>query len=326
MRLRSTIAAAIAGALGFFAVAAAADAQTYPSRPLRLVVGFPPGGPTDIVGRLFAQKLTELFKEQVIVDNRPGAGGNIAADHVAKSPANGYTMLLTHPATHAISPTLYSKLPYDVIRDFAPVTHLISVPNMLVVHPSLPVKNVLALAELARRKPGEINFASGGSGTTGHLSGELFKTLAKVDMVHVPYRGTAPAITDLVSGQVHVMIDNMQSLLPYARSGRLRALAVTTTTRIPAAPELPTIAEAGIPAYDVSSWFGIVVPSGTPQNVIARLHAESVNAVKSPDVTARLADLGATPVGSTPEQFAALIKSELARWAPIIRASGARVD
>ena len=316
----------IGGASALLLVAALAAAQPYPSKPVRLVVGFPPGGPTDIIGRLVGTKLTEYFKEQVIIDNRPGAGGNIAADYVAKAAPNGYTVLLTHPATHAISPALYSKLPFDVVRDFAPVSQLVTVPNILVIHPSLPVRNVRELVALAKKNPGAINFASGGSGTGGHLSGELFKTMAGIDLVHVPYRGGAPAITDLVAGQVQVMIDNMQALLPYVRSGRLRALAVTPSARVPVVPELPTIAESGVPGYDVSSWFGLVVPAGTPQAVIDRLHADSVKAVKAPDVAARFADLGATPVGSTPEQFGAFIATEIAKWGPVVKASGARVD
>ena len=316
----------IGGASALLLVAALAAAQPYPSKPVRLVVGFPPGGPTDIIGRLVGTKLTEYFKEQVIIDNRPGAGGNIAADYVAKAAPNGYTVLLTHPATHALSPALYSKLPFDVVRDFAPVSQLVTVPNILVIHPSLPVRNVRELVALAKKNPGAINFASGGSGTGGHLSGELFKTMAGIDLVHVPYRGGAPAITDLVAGQVQVMIDNMQALLPYVRSGRLRALAVTPSARVPVVPELPTIAESGVPGYDVSSWFGLVVPAGTPQAVIDRLHADSVKAVKAPDVAARFADLGATPVGSTPEQFGAFIATEIAKWGPVVKASGARVD
>ena len=316
----------LCSALALVLTVTLAAAQPYPSKPVRLVVGFPPGGPTDIIGRLVGTKLTEYFKEQVIVDNRPGAGGNIAADYVAKAAPNGYTVLLTHPATHAISPALYSKLPFDVVRDFAPVSQLVTVPNILVIHPSLPARNVRELVALAKKNPGAINFASGGSGTGGHLSGELFKTMAGIDMVHVPYRGGAPAITDLVAGQVQVMIDNMQALLPYVRSGRLRALAVTPSARVPVVPELPTIAESGVPGYDVSSWFGLVVPAGTPQAVIDRLNADSVKAVRAPDVAARFADLGATPVGSTPEEFRMFIATEIAKWGPVVKASGARVD
>src|SRR5687768_17390149 len=316
----------LCSALALVLTVTLAAAQPYPSKPVRLVVGFPPGGPTDIIGRLVGTKLTEYFKEQVIVDNRPGAGGNIAADYVAKAAPNGYTVLLTHPATHAISPALYSKLPFDEVRDFAPVSQLVTVPNILVIHPSLPARNVRELVALAKKNPGAINFASGGSGTGGHLSGELFKTMAGIDMVHVPYRGGAPAITDLVAGQVQVMIDNMQALLPYVRSGRLRALAVTPSARVPVVPELPTIAESGVPGYDVSSWFGLVVPAGTPQAVIDRLHADSVKAVRAPDVAARFADLGATPVGSTPEEFRMFIATEIAKWGPVVKASGARVD
>ena len=313
-------------AIALAVVATQVAAQPYPSRPLRLVVGFPPGGPTDIIGRLVAKELGKVLNEQVIVDNRPGAGGNIAAEHVAKSAPDGYTLLLTHPATQAIAPALYANLPYDSLRDFDPVCQLISVPNLLVVYPGLAANNVRELVALARAKPGEINFASGGNGTTGHLSGELFKTLAGVNMVHVPYRGGGPAIAELVAGRVQVMIDNMQSLLPQVRAGRLRALAVTPTTRVAAVPELPTIAEAGVPGYDVTSWFGIVAPAGTPRAVIERLHAESVKALRAPELVARLQDLGATPVVTSPEQFGAFIRAEMAKWGPVVRSSGAKVD
>lgn len=313
-------AAALAG------FAAHALAQAYPTRPVRLVVGFPPGGPTDIIGRLVAKELSGFLKEQVVVDNRAGAGGNIAAEHVARAAPDGYTLLLTHPATHAIAPALYTKLPYDALRDFDPVSQLVTVPNLLVVHPGLGAKSVSELVELARAKPGEINFASGGSGTSGHLSGELFKTLAKVDMVHVPFKGGGPAIAELVAGRVQVMIDNMQSLLPHVRAGRLRALAVTPTVRVATVPELPTIAEAGVPGFEVTSWFGIVVPAGTPRPVVERLHAEAVKTVQVPELVAKLRDLGATPAGTSPAEFGAFIRSEQAKWAPVVKASGAKVD
>ncbi|MGE0873879.1 MAG: Bug family tripartite tricarboxylate transporter substrate binding protein [Burkholderiales bacterium] len=306
--------------------AAPAAAQSYPSKPVKLVVGFPPGGPTDIISRLVAGELGKNLGEQVLIDNRPGAGGNIAAEHVARSAPDGYTLLMTHPATHAIAPALYANLKFDVVRDFAPVLQLVTVPNMMVVNPSLPVSNVRELIELARKRPGEINFASGGSGTTAHLSGELFKTLTGVNMVHVSYRGGAPAVADLIAGQVQVMIDNMQSLLQHVRAGRLKAIAVTPKTRVAAVPELPTIAESGVPDFEVTSWFGIVAPAGTPQPVIDRLHAEATKAIQNPAVAGKLQDLGATTVSSNPAAFSAFIKAEIAKWAPVVKSSGARVE
>lgn len=301
-------------------------AQDYPNRPVKMVVGFGAGGPTDIVGRLFAAKMTELLGEPMIVDNKPGAGGNVAAELVANSEPDGYTVLLTHLATQVISPLIYSKLPYDVDRDFEPVTQLIAVPNMMVVHPSVPARSVKELIAIAKKSPGQLNFASGGSGTSGHLSSELFKSLAGVDMVHVPYKGSAAALADLRSGRVQMMTENLQFLLPQVKGGHLRALAVTPSSRVPAVPDLPTLDEAGVPGYEVTSWFGIVVPRGTPQAVVERLNREFVRAVNAPDVQAKLAEMGAIPVGSSARDFAAMMKRETVKWAPVVKAAGLRVD
>lgn len=303
-----------------------AGAQGYPSQPVKMVVGFAAGGPTDIVGRLFAQKMTELLGKPMLVDNKPGAGGNVAAEAVARSQPDGYTLLLTHLATHVISPLIYAKLPYDVERDFEPVTQLIAVPNLMVVHPSVAASSVAELVALAKKSPGQLNFASGGSGTSGHLSSELFKALAGVDIVHVPYKGSAAALADLRTGRVQMMTENLQFLLPQVKSGVVRALAVTPATRVPAVPELPTVAEAGVPGYDVTSWFGIVVPRGTPAPIVERLNREFVLAVNSPDVQAKLAGMGAIPVGSSASEFAAMMKRETAKWAPVVKAAGLRVD
>jgi tripartite-type tricarboxylate transporter receptor subunit TctC len=304
----------------------AAAAQEYPNQPVRMVVGFAAGGPTDIIGRLFAQKMSELMGKPMVVDNKPGAGGNVAAEVVARSQPDGYTVLLTHLATQVISPLIYAKLPYDVDRDFEPVTQLIAVPNLMVVHPSVAASSVTELVALAKKSPGQLNFASGGSGTSGHLSSELFKALAGVDIVHVPYKGSAAALADLRTGRIQMMTENLQFLLPQVKSGAVRALAVTPATRVASVPDLPTVAEAGVPGYDVSSWFGIVVPRGTPRAIVERLNRDFVRAVNAPDVQAKLAEMGAIPVGSSAPEFAAMMKLEAAKWAPVVKAAGLRVD
>src|SRR5688572_3064346 len=257
------------------ALCSPAVAQTaYPPKSLRFVVPFPPGGPLDIVARVIAQDLNRGWGQAVLVDNRPGAGGNIGADVVAKSAPDGYTILMGAVSTHAINVWLYSKLPYDPIRDFAPITLVTSVPNVLVVHPSVPVRNVQQLIALAKARPGQLNFASGSTGSAGHLAGELFKTMAGADMVHIPYKGAAPAVTDLVAGHVSLMFDNMASALPNIKAGRVRALAVTTAQRSPFLPDIPTISEAGLRGFDIGTWFGIFAPAGTPRDVVMRLNAE----------------------------------------------------
>src|SRR5687768_752360 len=262
---------------------APASAQTaYPSKTIRFVVPFPPGGPLDIVARVIAQDLNKAWSQPVIVDNRPGAGGNIGADVVAKSPPDGYTILMGAVSTHAINVWLYSKLPYDPIRDFAPVTLVTSVPNVLVVHPSVPAKNARELIALARSRPGELNFASGSTGSAGHLAGELFNTTAKVKTVHIPYKGAAPAVTDLMAGHVSFMFDNLASGLPNIKSGRVRALAVTTLKRSPFLPDTPTLDESGLRSFDVGTWFGIFAPAATPRDVVTRLNTEIVRLLRTP--------------------------------------------
>jgi tripartite-type tricarboxylate transporter receptor subunit TctC len=303
-----------------------ARAQPYPSKPIRLVVPYPPGGPLDTVARLTAQKVSEATQQPVIVDNKPGAGGNIGADLVAKSPADGYTILLGAVATHAINPALYASMPYDAVRDFIPVTQLASTPNVLIVHPSIPAANVREFITYAKANPGKLNFGSGSTGSAGHLAGELFKAMAGLDMTHVPYKGAAPAMQDLVGGQIQLMFDNLASALGQVRAGKVKGLAVTTAKRTPLAPDLPTIAESGLAGFDISTWFGIFVPAGTPREAVERLHAEFTRALAAPDVREKILTLGAEPVGNRPEEFAAYIRREAAKYARVIKASGAKAD
>jgi len=308
------------------AVASTAHAQPFPSKPIHFVVPYPAGGPLDTVARLLGQKVSESVKQTVIVENKPGAGGNIGADFVAKSAPDGYTILMGAVATHAINPTLYSHIPYDPVKDFAPVTEVAWTPNVLVVNPSLPVTSVKEFIAYAKAHPNQLNFGSGSTGSAGHLAGELFKSMAGVQMVHVPYKGAAPAMQDLIGGQIQLMFDNLASSLGQIRAGRVRALAVTTLKRSSLAPDLPTIAESGLPGFDISTWFGVFAPGGTPQPIVRKLHDEFVQALRAPDVQAKFRTLGAEPVGNTPEEFAAYIRSESQKYAKVIKASGAKVD
>ena len=327
MRRWSALTFPIFAALALALACTGAIAQSYPTRPIRLVVPYPPGGPLDIMARAIGQKLTEAWNQPVVVDNRAGAGGNIGADLVAKSPPDGYTLLMGAVATHAINPSLYSKMPYDPVKDFAPVALVAQVPNILVVNPAVPAKTVRELIELARAKPGYLNFASGSTGSTGHLAGELFNTMAGVKMVHIPYKGAAPATADLLAGQVQLMFDNLASALPNVKAGKLRALAVTTLARSPAMPDLPTIAESGLPGFDLTTWFGLMVPAGTPPEIVAKLNAEVVRALNANDMRERLEKMGAEPpANNTPEHFAAFIRAEAAKYARVVKDSGAKVD
>lgn len=305
--------------------AATAHAQEYPSRPLRLVIPYAPGGPVDIVGRVVASRLNEAFGQQVIVDNRAGAGGNIALEIVAKAAADGYTLLMGANGPIAINPSLYRTMPVDTRRDLQPVSMVASSAMILVVHPTLPAASVKQLIALAKGRPGAINYASSGTGSTAHLSSELFNSMAGVKMVHVPYKGAGPALADLVGGQVQTMFTGISSTLPYVKSGRLKALAVSSAKRLPILPELPTVAE-DLPGYEVSTWYGVFTPAGAPAPVIERLHRTLVQAMADPDARTRLAALGADTLTNTPGEFAAAIDKERAKWAEIIKVSGARAD
>jgi tripartite-type tricarboxylate transporter receptor subunit TctC len=303
-----------------------ANAQTYPQKPVRLVVGVPAGGTTDVVARLVGQKLGEQTGQQFVIENRGGAGGNIGAEFVAKAAPDGYTLFLATIGTMTINPALYSRMPFDTLRDFAAISQLTSMPQLLVVHPSVPVKTVKELIAYAKSRPGQLTFASGGSGTAIHLAGELFKTMAGVDMVHVAYKGGSPAMTDLIGGQVSLMFDQILTALPYAQNGRLRGLAVTTSARSPAAPQIPTIAEAALPGYAVTTWHGLLAPAGTPREIINRLASEASKALQNPDIRDRFATQGVDPVASTPEQFSAMMKSELEKWRKVVTTSGTKID
>ncbi len=307
-------------------VAAPAAAQSFPNRPVKLVVPFPPGGPLDTVGRTIAQKLTEAWGQSVVVENKPGAGGNIGADAVAKSPPDGYTVVMGALSTHAVNPSLYPKMPYDAVKDFAPITLVAITPNVLVVNPALPVNSVQDLVAYARANPGKLNFGSGSNGSAGHLAGELFKVDTGTDIVHIPFKGGAPATQALLAGETQFMFDNLANAMPQVKAGKLKALAVTTAQRSKLAPELPTMAEAGVPGFDITTWFGLLAPAGTPPDVIAKWNADVVKILNSPDMRERLTAAGAEPAPMTPPEFAAFIQRELARYARIVKASGAKVD
>jgi len=316
-------------ALGSVVLAAAAGgqalAQGYPAGPVRVIVPFPAGGGVDGTGRIVAQKLTEALGKQFIVDNRPGANGMIGSELATKSPKDGYT-LLVNGANFVTTPSLYSKVTYDPIKDFDPVSLVSLAPNVLVVHPSLPAKSVKELIALAKGRPGQVNFAGSGSGSTPHLAAELFNAMAKVKMVHIPYRGTGPAVTGLMSGEASVMFMPTTNAVPLVKSGRLRALAVTSLQRLPALPELPTVAESGLKGYQSSQWYGMLAPVGTPVEILNLLNSHIVKIMQTPDMKQRMTDGGNVAVGSTREAFATHIKEEFARWARVIQASGARVD
>jgi tripartite-type tricarboxylate transporter receptor subunit TctC len=297
----------------------------YPSKPVRIVVGFSAGGPSDILARLVAQKLGELLGHRFITDNRPGASGMIGAELVAKAPPDGYTLLMV-PATHSVNPSLYPKMPFDTVRDFTAVGLVAEGPFVLVVHPSLPVKNVKELIALARARQGQLNYASAGVGGLPHLAGELFKSMTGVQMTHVPYKGAAPATVELVGGHVPIMFNNMLSAVPHIKSGRLRALAVTTSKRSRALPDIPTIAESGVEGYDVSGWYGVLAPAGLPPDVLGRLNGAINRAVLQPEVIKQLANEGIDAMTSTPDEFATRIRTEIAKWAAVVKASGATAN
>ena len=301
-------------------------AQPYPSKPTRLIVPYPPGGSADILARAIGAKLGDQLGQPVVIDNRPGAGTIIGTEATAKAAPDGYTVMLGTVSSHAINPALNAKLPFDPVKDFTPVSLVASIPFVMLVHPSLPAETVQELIALARARPGQLNYASAGNGTSNHLAGELFKSMTGIDMVHVPYKGSAPALTDLLAGQVPVMFDLALTALPHVRSGAARGLAVTSKERSPVAPKLPTVAESGVPGYEVSAWFGVFAPAGVPPAATQRLNAELVKVMRQPAVRARLASQGADALSSTPEAFSAYLKDEIGKWAKVVKASGMKLD
>ena len=302
-----------------------AVAGTYPERPIRLIVPYAPGGGTDLTSRLIAQRLTESLKQQVIVDNRAGGAGNIGSEIAARSAPDGYA-LLTAGISFSINVSIFAKLNYDPVRDFDPVSLVATVPLIVVVHPSVPATSVRELIALAKARPGTLNYASGGTGTANHIAGELFKYLTKTDIVHVPYKGGGPALADVVGGQVQLLFNTMTSTVGFMNSGKLRALAVTGKQRSPAVPNLPTVAEAGVPGFDVGAWFGVVVPKGTPRPIVLRLNGEIVRITRLPEAREQFAAQGAEPVGSTPEEFGRHLRAEIDKWARVAKAANMRTE
>ncbi len=302
-----------------------AFAQSYPSKPIRLVLPYPPGGGTDVIARPLAQKLTEQLGQQVIVDNRGGAGGNIGMEFVAKSPPDGYTLLFALTAQYAVNPSLYPKLPYDPVKDYAPVSLLANAPYLLVVHPSVPAKAVPELIALMKARPGQLAYSSSGNGSGAHLAGEMLRSLARVEMTHVPYKGAGPAMPDLIAGQVQLSFVTYTAAGPHIKTGRLRALGVTTAKRSPTLPDLPAIAET-VPGYDSAVWYGFAAPAGTPADIVAKLNTEVLRVLAAPDFRNRITLEAVAPIGTSSEEFGAFIKSEIVRWAKVVKDSGAKVD
>jgi tripartite-type tricarboxylate transporter receptor subunit TctC len=323
MRIRERIFVALLALLG---VANAASAQSWPLRPLRLVIPFAPGGGADIAGRLIGQELTEALKQSVVIENRTGAGGTIAPNNVAKSAPDGYSMVLGHLGGIAIAPHLYKDLPFDPIKDLAPVTLVVNGLSVLVVHPELPVKTVGELVAYAKANPGKLSFASAGSGTDTHLAGELFKAMTGTSMVHVPYRGGAPAMVDLIAGRVQLSFGSVATTIPHIQAGRLRAIAMTGPTPFEGLPGVPTIAASGVPGYEVNNWYGIFLPAGSPQDIIQRLNTETIGILQKPEIRAKLIAAGLEPMWNTPAEFAAYVRAETDKWRKIVADSGAKPD
>jgi tripartite-type tricarboxylate transporter receptor subunit TctC len=301
-------------------------AQAYPAKSVRIVVGFAAGGPTDIVARLVGQKLTERMGQTFVVDNRPGAGGVLATEQVAKAPADGYTLLMGTIGGLTVSQHLLARIPYDTLRDFAPITQAVSNTNIMVLHPSIPAKSVKAFIALAKSRPDALTYASSGNGTITHLSGELFKLMAGVKMTHIPYKGGAPALIALISGEVGLSFENALIVLPHIRAGKMRPLAVTGARRTPALPEVPTMDEAGLPGYRATGWYGLLAPAKTPGDIVTRLHGEASQVLKSKDVVDKFATMGSEAVGNTPSEFAEFIRSEADKWGKVVRAAGMKPD
>jgi tripartite-type tricarboxylate transporter receptor subunit TctC len=313
-------------ALVLLALASTADAQSWPAKPIRIISPYPPAGANDLLARIIAPKLSEQLGQPVVVENRAGATGNIGAELVAKAPADGYTLLMGQAGNLTINISLMAKIPFDPVRDFSPVTMVASTPNVLVVHPSLPVRTVKDLIALAKAKPGQINYATSGIGSPGHLAAELLNKSAGIRLVHIPYKGAAPALLDVVAGNAHLYFTSAVSAQPFIPSGRLRMVAVASAKRSPSLPEVPTVAEAGFPEFDVSSWWGVVAPASTPREVVMRLQTEIHRVIALPEIRAKLAEQGLDIATNTPEQFAAYIKSETAKWAKLIREVGVKPE
>jgi tripartite-type tricarboxylate transporter receptor subunit TctC len=318
---------AFAGMTMFAAVmcASSAFAQTYPSKPIRIVVPYPPGGFNDTLGRTLAAKFTEAWGQPAVVENKPGANTVIGTDYVAKAAPDGYTLLIV-AFPFAVTPSLLKSMPYDTVKDFAPVAWAAVSPNVLVVNPSLPVKSVAELVALAKAKPNSLSYASTGNGSSNHISMELFKSLAGVEIVHIPYKGSGPAVTDLLGGQVQLMFDNAPNVMPQVKAGKLRALGMSSAKRSAFAPDIPTVAESGVPGYEVAVWFGLVAPAGTPREIIQKLNAEVLRILAMPDVRERFVSQGVEPVGSTPEQFGEHIRSQMAKWSKVVQDAGVKAE
>ncbi|MEM5430966.1 tripartite tricarboxylate transporter substrate binding protein [Cupriavidus oxalaticus] len=324
---RRLLAAGVALAATFAGFAGAAHAQGgYPTKPITLIVPFSAGGTTDILARIVGLQLGKALGQPVVIDNRPGAGGNIGASLAAKAPGDGYTLFMGTIGTHAINQSLYSKLPYDPIKDFAPITRVAMVPNLVVVNPKVPVNNVKELVAYVKANPDKLSYGSSGSGSSMHLSGELFNSMTGLHIQHIPYKGSAPAVNDLLGNQIGLMFDNMPSSYPHVKAGKLRAIAVTSAKRSPALPNVPTVAESGVPGYEATSWFALYATGGTPQPIVDRLNAEVVKILAMPEVKKQMADQGAEPNPEKPAQLAAFMKAETAKWAKVVKASGATVD
>lgn len=317
--------AMLAFSLGAVSAGAQSPAQSYPGKPIHIVVTFTSGGAPDTLARLIGERLTDAWGQPVIIDNKPGAGGNLGSDFVAKSAPDGYNIVVGTVGTHSINGALYQTMPYDMVKDFAPITLLASTPNMLVVNNDLPAKTLKEFIALGK-KEGKMSFASSGSGTSIHVSGELFKTMTGIDMTHIPYKGRATAIPDVLGGRVTMMFDNMPSSLPLVREGKLRALGVTSLNRSAAAPEIPTLSEMGLPGFEAVSWFALFAPAGTPKPIIDKLQAEVSKIIKSPAIAKRLTDIGLEPIGSTAEQLSAHQRAEISKWAKVVKDSGAKVE
>jgi tripartite-type tricarboxylate transporter receptor subunit TctC len=326
MKMASRCITTLLGAIALAAASAGAFAQAYPTKPVTIIVPWPPGGPSDIAARPMAKLLSEDMKQTFIIDNRGGAGGNIGSAMVAKAAPDGYTLLITSSAPIVINPSLYKQMPFDPPKDLAPITNLLRVPLILAVHPSVPAKNLQELIAYVNSQKGKVQYASAGNGTPQHLTGELFKATAKLDMIHVPYKGSAPAITDLIGGHVPIMFDSAIAILPHIKSGKVRAIAITSAKRSSILPDVPTFEQSGMKGFESYAWYGFFAPAKTPKEIIAKLNAEALKAMKHPEWQKVLAETGSENVGDTPEQFAAFTKAEAAKWAKVVKDSGATID